>query len=46
MLRENGAPLSMINDYIILFVAMFKGALATYDEMLRRLVAKRHVVII
>jgi len=46
MPKEDGAPLSMINDYIILSVAMSEGALATYDEALRRLAAKRHVAII
>ena len=46
MLKEDGAPLSMINDYIILSVAMSEGALATYDKTLRRLAAKRHVATI
>jgi len=46
MLKEDGAPLSMINDYIILSMAMSEGALATYDKALRRLAAKRQVATI
>jgi len=46
MLKEDGAPLSMINDYIILSVAMSEGALATYDKTLRKLAAKRQVAMI
>jgi hypothetical protein len=45
MLKEDGAPLSMLNDYIILSVAMSEGALATCDKTLRRLAAKRQVVV-
>jgi len=46
MLKEGGAPLSMVNDYIILSMAMSEGALATYDKALRRLAAKRQVATI
>jgi predicted nucleic acid-binding protein len=45
MLKEDGAPLSMLNDYIILSVSMSEGALATYDKTLRRLAAKRQVAV-
>jgi predicted nucleic acid-binding protein len=45
MLKEDGAPLFMLNDYIILSVAMSEGALATYDKTLRKLAAKRQVVV-
>jgi len=46
MLKEDGAPLSMINDYIILSVAMSEGALATYDKTLKKLAAKKQVAMI
>ena len=46
MLKEDGAPLSMINDYIILSVAMSEGALATYDKTLKKLAANKQVAMI
>jgi len=36
----------MINDYIILSVAMSEGALATYDKTLKKLAAKKQVAMI
>jgi predicted nucleic acid-binding protein len=46
MLKEDSAPLSMLNDYIILSIATSEGALATYDKTLRRLAAKKQVVVV
>jgi len=36
----------MINDCIILSVAMSEGALATYDKTLKKLAAKKQVAMI
>ncbi|WP_373469183.1 PIN domain-containing protein [Acidianus infernus] len=44
MLKEDGKPLKMLNDYIILALAKeLKGNLATYDERLRK-TAEKHGV--
>ncbi|MUM65836.1 PIN domain-containing protein [Acidianus infernus] len=44
MLKEDGKPLKMLNDYIILALAKeLKGNLATYDEKLRK-TAEKHGV--
>jgi len=46
MMRNDSAPITMMNDYIILSVAMLKGALATYDKKLRNLANKRGITVI
>ena len=46
MMRNDGAPITMMNDYIILSVATLKGALATYDKKLRNLANKRGIIVI
>lgn len=46
MMRDDNAPIDMMNDYIILSVAMLEGSLATYDGRLRNLASKRGVVVI
>ncbi len=47
MLKEDGKPLKMLNDYVILTLAKeLKGDLATYDEKLRKIAEKRGVRII
>ncbi|MEM0373061.1 MAG: PIN domain-containing protein [Sulfolobaceae archaeon] len=47
MLKEDGKPLKMLNDYIILALAKgLKGDLATYDEKLRKIAEKHGVRII
>ncbi|MQL56481.1 PIN domain-containing protein [Acidianus ambivalens] len=44
MLKEDGKPLKMLNDYVILALAKeLKGDLATYDEKLRK-IAEKHGV--
>jgi predicted nucleic acid-binding protein len=45
MMRDDNAPIDMINDYVILSVAMLEGSLATYDRRLRNLASKRGVVV-
>jgi len=45
-MRNDSAPITMMNDYIILSVAMLKGALATYDKKLRNLANKRGITVI
>jgi len=45
MMRDDNAPIDMMNDYIILSVAMLEGSLATYDRRLRNLASKRGVVV-
>jgi len=32
MMRDDNAPIDMMNDYVILSVAMLEGSLATYDN--------------
>ncbi|BDB98374.1 PIN domain-containing protein [Saccharolobus caldissimus] len=47
MLKEDGKPLKMLNDYVILALAKeLKGDLATYDEKLRKIAEKHGVRII
>jgi Predicted nucleic acid-binding protein, contains PIN domain len=46
MMRDDNAPIDMMNDYVILSVAMLEGSLATYDRRLRNLASKRGVVVI
>ncbi|AGJ62097.1 PIN domain-containing protein [Saccharolobus islandicus] len=44
MLKEDGKPLKMLNDYVVLALAKeLKGDLATYDEKLRK-IAEKHGV--
>ncbi|KUO82835.1 MAG: PIN domain-containing protein [Caldivirga sp.] len=45
MMRDDNAPIDMMNDYVILSVAMLEGSLATYDRRLRNLASKRGVVV-
>ncbi|MDT7903091.1 MAG: PIN domain-containing protein, partial [Caldivirga sp.] len=45
MMRDDNAPIDMMNDYVILSVAMLEGSLATYDSRLRNLASKRGVVV-
>ena len=47
MLKEDGKPLKMLNDYVVLALAKeLKGDLATYDEKLRKIAEKHGVRII
>ena len=47
MLKEDGKPLKMLNDYVVLALAKeLKGNLATYDEKLRKIAEKHGVRII
>jgi predicted nucleic acid-binding protein len=47
MLKEDGKPLKMLNDYVILALAKeLKGDLATYDEKLMKIAEKHGVRII
>jgi len=46
MMRQNGAPLEMLNDYIVLSIALREGALATYDRKLRKLASKNKIAVV
>lgn len=47
LMEKDGAPISMLNDYIILSVALRRGAyLATYDQRLRKAASKHEVTVI
>ena len=46
LMREDGAPPEMLNDYIVLSAALREGALATYDRKLRSLASRSKITII